>query len=81
MINSFEIIRVLNQACQLKLFLSMKIHDTFHTFLLRKDSNDSLNDQILDSSSSVIIENEDEWKLNDVLDSRLFRKKLQYRVK
>ena len=84
MIDSFKIVRVLDQICQLKLSDFMKIHDIFHTFLLRSNSNDSLSDQIQSLSLSVIVnEEEDEWELDDILDSRHFGryKKLQYKVK
>ena len=61
----------------------MKIHDNFHVFLLKKDSNDPLTSQIEPSLLSIMINNEKKWKMNDVLDSRQYgrNKKLQYRVK
>jgi hypothetical protein len=60
----------------------MRIHDTFHIFLLRKASNDSLSDQILKSPPPIIIDEEEEYELNDVLNFRKAgrNKKLQYKV-
>jgi hypothetical protein len=60
----------------------MKIHDIFHISLLRKTSNDSLLDLILKSSSSIIIDEKEEYELNDILDFRKIerKKKLQYKI-
>jgi hypothetical protein len=41
-IESYKVIKVIKDACQLKLSQSMKIHDTFHISLLRKTATDSL---------------------------------------
>lgn len=70
-IESYEIKKVLSVACELVLSSFMKIHSTFHTFLLRSAANDLLSEQIISSSSSVIIDesDEEEWKLDDILNS------------
>jgi hypothetical protein len=83
MIESFEILRILEANCQLKLLILMKIHDVFHTSLLRLDLNNSLSNKIVESSSSIMTyeDDEKEFKLDDVLNSRIFKKKLQYKVK
>ncbi len=81
MIESFEIKKVLGQSCQLNLPHSMKIHDIFHTFFFRSDSDDPLNGQIQSSSFSVIINEENEYEMNDILNSKIYRRKLQYKVK
>jgi predicted metal-dependent hydrolase len=60
----------------------MKIHDTFHISLLRKTAIDSFIEQIQSSSSSIMI-NEDEeekYEINDIFDSRYHYDKLQYRI-
>ena len=68
---------------KLKLQDSMKIHDNFHVSLLRKDPNDPLTSQVEPPPPLVMINNEEEWEVDDVLDSRRYgrNKKLQYRVK
>jgi hypothetical protein len=73
---------MLDASCQLDLPDSMKIHDIFHSFLLRKASNDSLSDQILKPSSSMFIDEKEEYELNDVLNFRKIerKKKLQYKI-
>jgi hypothetical protein len=73
---------MLSANYQLNLSDSMKIHNIFHIFLLRKASNDSLFDQILKSSSSIIINEKEEYELNDVLNFKKTErnKKLQYKI-
>ena len=82
-IELFEVIEQKGNIVKLKLQNFMKIHDNFHVFLLKKNSNDSLTNQIESSLPPVMINNEEEWKVDDVLDSRQYgrNKKLQYRVK
>jgi hypothetical protein len=82
MIDSYRIKKMLDASCQLDLSDSMKIHDIFHFSLLRKTSNDSLLDQILKPSSSMFIDEKEEYELNDVLNFRKIekKKKLQYKI-
>jgi predicted metal-dependent hydrolase len=81
-IESYKIKKIMRNACQLNLSQSMKIHDTFHISLLRKIAIDSLTEQIQSSSSSIIIDNqnEEEYEINDILNSRYHYEKLQYKV-
>jgi predicted metal-dependent hydrolase len=79
-IESYKIKKVLRDACRLELSSSMKIHDTFHIFLLQKTTIDSLIEQIQSSSSSIVIDEEEKYEINDILDSRYHYDKLQYRV-
>jgi hypothetical protein len=79
-IEFYKITNVLKDACQLNLSVSMKIHNIFHTFLLRKTAIDSLIDQIQFSSLSIVVNDEKKYEIDDVLDSRYHYEKLQYRV-
>jgi hypothetical protein len=79
-IESYKVIKILKDACHLDLSTSMKIHNIFHTSLLRLIVTDSLTDQIQSSSSSVVVNDEEEYEVNDVLDNRYHYDKLQYRV-
>jgi hypothetical protein len=58
----------------------MKIHDTFHISLLRLAATDLLTDQIQSSSLSIVIDEEEEYEVNDIFDSRYHYEKLQYRI-
>jgi hypothetical protein len=79
-IESCRIKKVLKNACQLNLSQSMKIHDIFHTFLLRKAAMNSLIEQIQSSSFFVMMNDEEEYEVNDILNSRYHYEKLQYKV-
>jgi hypothetical protein len=79
-IKSYKIKKILKEACQLDLLSSMKIHDTFHISLLRSAATDSFIEQIRSSSLSVIVNEEEEYEINDILDSRYHYDKLQYKV-
>ncbi len=58
----------------------MKIHDTAHISLLRSASSDSLIEQIQSSSSSIVMNDEEEYEMNDILNNRYHYEKLQYKV-
>jgi hypothetical protein len=58
----------------------MKIHDIFHTFLIRKIATNSLTRQTQSSSFFVVIDNEEEYETNDILNNRYHYDKLQYKV-
>jgi hypothetical protein len=59
----------------------MKIHDTFHISLLRSISSDSLIEQIQSSLSSIVMNDEEEYEMNDILNSRYHYEKLQYKLR
>jgi hypothetical protein len=80
-VESYKIQKILRDVCQLKLSSSMKIHDTFHISLFRFAATDLLTEQIQSSPLSIIIKDEEkEYEINDILDSRYHYEKLQYRV-
>jgi len=81
MLDSFQIIDLVDSFYKLKLSETMRIHDVFHSELLRPAVNDSLPDQKNESSRSIVINDEDEWKIDDILNFRRYRRRLQYRVK
>ncbi len=58
----------------------MKIHDIFHTFLLRKVAMNSLIEQIQFSSFLVVMNDEKEYEMNDILNNRYHYDKLQYKI-
>ncbi len=63
----------------------VRIPDIVITSLLRKNLEDSLSKQIISSSSSVVINDEQKFDVKNIIDSRLTRKsinkRLQYKIK
>ncbi len=60
MLDSFQITESVDSFYKLKLSKTMRIHDVFHSELLRSVINDSLSDQKNESSRSIVINDEDE---------------------
>ncbi len=79
-IDSFKIKKVLKDACQLNLSQLMRIHNIFHTSLLRTFATDSLIEQIYSSSFSIVVSEEEKYEVNDILDNKYHYEKLQYKV-
>jgi len=81
MLNSFINLDFIDSLYKLKLSESMHVHDVFHSDLLRSVVDDLLSDQKNKLSDSIVINDEDEWKIDDILNFRRYRRRLQYRVK
>ncbi len=61
----------------LHLLISMKqLHSMFSSRLLHSYSQDSLSEQHLKSSKSLIIKNDDHWKINDILNFRCYQDRI-----
>ncbi|ELR09894.1 hypothetical protein GMDG_04372 [Pseudogymnoascus destructans 20631-21] len=58
----------------------MKIHPVFHANLLRLDSNDAIKGQQQEPEPPVIVNGEEEWEVDEILDSKVIRKKLFYKA-
>ncbi len=82
MLELFKILIEIEHAYRLKLSSTMKIHSKFASNLLRLDSKNSLNEQRNESSDSIVIDDEDEWKMKNILNFKHYErsKRLQYRV-
>lgn len=59
----------------------MRIHPVFHSSLLRLDPEDPLPAQVIDEPPEVIVEGEQEWEVERILDSAIRWRKLYYRAK
>ena len=81
MIGPFDVIGKKSISLELQLSQAMKIHNVFHSNLLRKASTDVLTGQVNEPIPPVIIDNEEEWEVEDILDTKSHRGKIQYRVK
>ncbi len=82
MLKLFKILIKIEHAYQLKLSLTMKIHSKFASNLLQLDSKNALKKQWNESFDFIVIEDEDEWKVKNILNFRHYKwdKWLQYYV-
>ncbi len=80
MLESFKILIEIEHAYWLKLSSTMKIHSKFISNLLRLNLKNSLKEQWNESSDSIVMNDEDEWKVKNIWNFRHYRWRLQYRV-
>ena len=82
MLGPFKILAEVGNAYRLELPSTMKIHPEFAPNLLRLDPEDPLEGQRHVPPDPIVVEGEDEWEVEDILDSRHYGrgKRLQYRV-
>ncbi len=73
MLELFKILIEIEHAYQLKLSSTMKIHSKFASNLLQLDSKDALEKQQNESSDSIVVEDEDEWKVKNILNFRHYK--------
>ena len=81
MIESYFIIKIVDTFYQIQLFESIKIFDIFHFNFLRKMFENSLFKQVNEFASSIVINDEKEWKMNDIFDVRKYYRRVQFFVK
>ena len=81
MLGPFTNLGFVGSSYKLKLSESMRVHDVFHPDLLRSAVDDFLPGQKNEPSGSIVVNDEDEWEIDDILNSRRYRRRLQYRVK
>ncbi len=81
MLDSFKVTDSVDFFYKLKLLDTMRIHDVFHSELLRSVVDDSLSGQKNELSKSIVVNDEDEWEIDDILNFRRYRRRLQYRIK
>jgi hypothetical protein len=66
---------------ELNLPATMNVHPVFHVSLLEPVRDDSFPSQVATPPGPIIIEGEPEYEVEEVLDSRMFRRQLQYLIK
>ena len=81
MLDFFINLNLINSSYKLKLSKTMHVHDVFHSDLLCLVIDNLLSDQKNELFESIVINDEDEWKIDNILNSRRYRRRLQYKVK
>jgi hypothetical protein len=85
MLKSFKIRKKRKSSYKLDLSDDINLHSVFHTSLLKKNLEDFLFKQIISSSSSIMIDDEQKFDVENIIDSRLtnrsINKRLQYKIK
>jgi len=74
MLELFKILIEIKHAYQLKLSLTMKIHSKFASNLLQLNSKNFLNEQWNESFDFIVINDEDEWKMKNILNFRHYER-------
>jgi len=78
----FKVLRqVGDSSYELELPEGMNIHPVFHANLLRLHPPESLPGQTQEPPPPVVVDNQEEYEVDEVLDSRLWHGKLKYKVK
>jgi len=81
-IGPFNILaKIGTSAYKLALQPSMAIHNTFHISLIEPYQDNRFPSQMKEPSLPIQIEGEDEYELDEIIDSRLQYNKLQFRAK
>ena len=81
MIGPFWITEQVGHAYWLDLPLIMRIHNIFSPDKLWKAADDPLPGQVQEPPEPVEINDDEEWEVEQILDSCIHQKKLQYQVK
>ena len=78
----FEVLKVIeNLAYELILPPTMKIHPVFYVSLFKNAATDPLPGQHIAPPPPVIVDGEETWEVEEILDSRLHYRRGQYKVK
>ena len=82
MINLYKIKKLVGSLYWLDLLTSMRIYDIFHLNLLQPAVTNLLPSQYNKPKPPVIVDGEEEWEINDILDAKHGKgKKLLFWVK
>ncbi len=81
-LESYQITVKVEIFYHLRLLISMKqLHSMFSSKLLHSCFDDLLSEQHSESFKSLTIEDDEHWKINDILNSKYYQDWIQYKVK
>ncbi len=81
-LESYQITVKVEIFYHLRLSISMKqLHLMFSSKLLHSCLNDFLSEQHSESSKSLTIEDDEHWKIDDILNFKCYQDRIQYKVK
>jgi hypothetical protein len=81
MASPFEVLKQIRHSYKLKLPDLIKVHPVFHTEKLYKHSNNPLPRQPMNNTPPLAINDQIEYKVEQILTIKLVWNKLKYRVK
>lgn len=81
MAGPFPIVEKVGNSYRLDLPANMRIHPVFSPDKLRRAATDPLPGQVVEPPEPIIVDNDQEWEVEQILASRTYRKQLQYQVK
>ena len=70
MIGPYKVKQLVGSSCQLDLPTSIKIHNVFYPSLLQKATSNLFPGQHNAPVPSVIVNDKEKWKVNNILDAR-----------
>lgn len=77
----YTVVKVLdNDTYKLDLPPALKVHDVFHAQRLWRYGGNDINGKLPPPPEPVLIDGEEEYEVDEILDSRVFRRQLQYLV-
>lgn len=72
--------RIGKRAYRIKIPATWKVHDVFHVSLLEPKKPDNFGRQA-EPQPAIVIDEEEEYEVEEILNSRIYRNKVQYLIK
>ena len=80
-IGPYKVIKLVDSLYRLELPTSIQIHNVFYSNLLKLAAKDSLPGQINDSPPPVVVNDKEEWEVDDILNAKKHGRRVLFRAK